>query len=404
MASVFKNQTGDWTDAGNWNTGIVPGDEDAVTIAGAASVVLVNTTPDSVSGIDISAGTIRIGADATLETDTLAESGTGGIIFTGNGILQIDESVSTAAAVDFGTAAVHGTVVWNGADRATLSDLTLRNFYVGDALRITVTGTNTGLKLVYTGSATAGTVTITRKSGKVGVVQVSDPVGSLSQSAFSVRSGSGYVELDTSVACFLRGTRIATPRGEVAVEALRIGDVVATAGGGAQPVRWIGSRGYVTKLVPAERRAALLPIRIAAGALGAAVPIRDLFVSPEHMMAVGDVLVPAGKLLNGTSITQVENLDVVQYFHIELPRHVLLYADGALAESYRDTGNRNMFANVLAYLQLGYDADAEPPPPCRTVVSDGAALQAVHAALAIAASSGLAGDRQPAHEAPLRSA
>jgi hypothetical protein len=31
-------------------------------------------------------------------------------------------------------------------------------------------------------------------------------------------------------------------------------------------------------------------------------------------------------------------------------------------ESYLDTGNRNMFANVLSYLDLGYDHDASPGP------------------------------------------
>ena len=45
-----------------------------------------------------------------------------------------------------------------------------------------------------------------------------------------------------SVLCFAEGTRIATPRGEVPVEQLRIGDLVMSAGGGVavQPVVWIG--------------------------------------------------------------------------------------------------------------------------------------------------------------------
>ena len=40
--------------------------------------------------------------------------------------------------------------------------------------------------------------------------------------------------------CFLRGTMIACPDGERAVEALSIGDLVLTAGGAARAVQWIG--------------------------------------------------------------------------------------------------------------------------------------------------------------------
>ena len=96
---------------------------------------------------------------------------------------------------------------------------------------------------------------------------------------------------------------------------------------------------------------ALMPVRIAAGALGEASPSRDLFVSPEHMMCFDDVLVPAEKLLNGTTITRCENVEVVKYFHVELPRHSVIYAEGAPSESFLDTGNRNMFSNVLDYLR-----------------------------------------------------
>jgi Hint domain len=390
MASVFKGLTGDWTTAANWSTNAVPADTDTATINKAASIVQVNTSPDAVDIIKLSAGTIQIGAGATLEANRLVQSGTGKLIFTGNGVRQIDASVS-GAAVDFGGVSTDGTVVWDAGSRNTLSDLTLQNFFAGDELQIVGNGSNVGLAFVYAGSSTSGTVTITRKSGQVGVVNVSDSSGGLGQDVFSVHAARGVITLDTSLTCFLHGTRIATPGGEVAVQDLRIGDLVTTAGGGALPVKWIGTRGFIARLVDPDARADLLPIRIARGALGEATPVRDLYVSPEHMMCLDDVLIPAGKLVNGTTITQAENLDVVQYFHIELPHHAVLYAEGAAAESYLDTGNRNTFANVLDYLALGHDIDAPPAPPCLPIVTDGGLLAAVRSRLAArAADLGLA--------------
>lgn len=427
--ATFKSLTANWSVGSSWDTGVVPsGTGSTATFSNINSHAMVDGSPGNVGTLGISAGTIDIvsasttltaktlsqtggvinvnagtlyttgtltqGAGAldigagTLRTNTIAQTG-GNIVFTGAGTLEIDAYETSAVTVDLGTLAVHGTILWNFIDKTT-AHLTLKNFLSGDALRVTVgTASTAGLKLTYAGSATAGTVTISDTLGTVGIVNVSDPTGGLAQSAFSVKTvGSGastYVELDTTVPCFLRGTRIATARGEVAVEDLRIGDLVVTTFGCSQPVTWIGTRAYVTSLLPEDVRAGLLPVRIAAGALGEGRPVRDLFVSPEHMMCIGDVLVPARKLLNGTTITRAERFDVVRYFHVELPRHSVILAEGAPAESFLDTGNRNMFGNVLDYLARGISPDAPRQAPCLPVVTGGAALEAVRAALAACA-------------------
>src|SRR4051794_5328758 len=89
---------------------------------------------------------------------------------------------------------------------------------------------------------------------------------------------------DDQVICFYPGTCIRTPVGEVAVETLRIGDMVLTAEGRAMPVRWLGRQTVSTLFADPLR---VLPIRIAAGALAENLPARDLLVSPDHAILVG---------------------------------------------------------------------------------------------------------------------
>ena len=167
----------------------------------------------------------------------------------------------------------------------------------------------------------------------------------------------GNVGTDVFIACFRRGTMIGTPAGETAVEALKIGDEVMTLAGEAAPVRWIGHRAYNGRFV--ARNEALLPICVRAGALGDGVPARDLHVSPAHALHIDGLLVPAEFLLNGTTISQAESVEEVEYFHVELDAHQVIFAEGAAAESFVDCDNRMMFANAGDYARL-YPDDARP--------------------------------------------
>jgi autotransporter passenger strand-loop-strand repeat protein len=142
--------------------------------------------------------------------------------------------------------------------------------------------------------------------------------------------------------CFAAGTRIATPAGPVAVERIAAGDAVLTAGGAARPVVWAGRRTIDFSRHPRPENA--WPVRIAAGALGERVPLRDLYVSPDHALLLEGVLIPAKVLVNGTSIRQVP-VARIAYFHIELATHDVLLAEAAPAESYLDTVNRDWFAD-----------------------------------------------------------
>ena len=90
------------------------------------------------------------------------------------------------------------------------------------------------------------------------------------------------------------------------------------------------------------------------GALGEGVPARDLYVSPDHGIAIDGLLINAIALVNGHSIYQVDApLDGFTYYHVELENHALLFAEGAAAESYLPQNQERMsFENGSEYEDL----------------------------------------------------
>ena len=163
----------------------------------------------------------------------------------------------------------------------------------------------------------------------------------------------GTGTLLTDIACYAAGTRIATPTGEAMVETLRVGDRVRTAAGRVAPVRWIGR---ATVDVAAQPHMA--PVCIASGAFGPGVPRRDLRVSGDHAIAVGEALIPARRLTNDCTIRQDFAPTTITYVHVELDRHELLLAEGLPAESFLDTGNRGQFEDAAPRLQATGEAEA----------------------------------------------
>ena len=153
-------------------------------------------------------------------------------------------------------------------------------------------------------------------------------------------------------ACYCRGTRIFTARGEIAVEHLAVGDCAETVSGRLRPIRWIGHRRVDISRHPEPL--AVYPVRVSAGAFGEGLPRRDLWLSPGHSVLFEGVLIPISKLLNGVSVAQVER-ESVEYWHIELDEHDVLLADGLPAESYLDCGNRSGFANGGAFIDAHPD-------------------------------------------------
>lgn len=146
-----------------------------------------------------------------------------------------------------------------------------------------------------------------------------------------------------SVACFLRGTRITTAEGDLPVEMLRPGMQLLTQGKGLQELLLVLNRKVGAEELARNPR--LRPVRIAAGALGAGLPRRDLRVSRQHRMLVRSgiakrmfggmgVLVSAARLTELPGIGLDEAAREVEYYHLVLARHEVIFAEGAPSESF----------------------------------------------------------------------
>lgn len=164
-----------------------------------------------------------------------------------------------------------------------------------------------------------------------------------------------FADQTVSLNCFLAGTPILTPAGEVAVEDLRAGCEVLTISG--RPARvWR----LVRRHVP-QPSAAMMPVRIRAHSFGAGQPCRDLYLSREHAVFTGDVLIPIRALIDGGNVARVAMPDVT-YLHIQLERHDVVLASGLACETYLEHDDDMFDGQALAPSEL---SDMTPYAPIR---------------------------------------
>jgi len=290
--------------------------------------ILSDTTIQAVNGANVTLGSagLGIGAGSSFTYDIGASS----MISVENGLIDLGLLNNTTINFD----ETGGTGQFN-FDPGTIS--------LNISTPPTITGLSNGDKISVLGATNAslnGSVLTFTYPGLLGIPQtVSFSLQGIHTGAtIAFDSATGTV----TYACFLRGTRIATPDGEIAVEDLQPGQLVLTLKGGPSVVRWVGRR----LLDPASlaRPSDALPVRVKANAIAPNQPHRDLLVSPDHCLLFDDVLIPAKLLVNGTTIVQEQMSEPFEYFHIELDRHDVVIAEGAYAETYLDLGNREMFA------------------------------------------------------------
>ena len=292
-------------------------------------------------------------------------------------------SIGGVEIISRGGIARFTTVSFGGAERlfsgGTTSFATIRNGGSGTAISTTVS--SGGTEYVYSGNYASDTVVnvggsidvsyLAYTTGGSATVNTSDLLtvsvdgntytqqlsGDYTDVRFQLAPDTGSGTLVTAEApCFRSGTRILTDRGEIAVEDLRVGDLVrAVLDATMLPIIWIGCRKVDCARHP--KPAKVWPVRIAAGAFGPSQPHTELFLSPDHAVHVGEALIPIRHLINGSTITQVP-MDRVTYYHIELPRHDVLLAEGLPAESYLDLKDGSNYANRPGPVRLYPDHTA----------------------------------------------
>jgi hypothetical protein len=330
---------------------------------GAGTVQLdgASTLTDA-SGVTLAGGTISGTGGLAANTDLTGYGtvgiplSTAGTITASSGTLDFTNAVNgSGSALNFhianvagsvlrfdgpvGTSSIHPTIAFDaaggGVGELDLTHISLAgfngiiaNFGNGEGIKIaganhdSLDGTGTILTVFDSSNVSLGTINF-----------------ATSQTGTNFHLGAN----GDIVTCFMPGTRVLTPAGEVNVETLKIGDLVTTSDGAAAPVKWIGrqtvSRVFADPL-------SVLPIRIRQGALGEAVPSRDLLLSPDHAILLDGVLVQARALVNGTSILRETDVPATfTYYHVELDDHSLILAENVPAETFVDNIDRLRFDN-----------------------------------------------------------
>lgn len=401
----------DWNTATNWNTGTVANSPTVTAIVNTGTAIVSGGSTDTVAALNVGPAIVDFGGGgffggigpgflnvvgAISETGGAIVSGVQGSTLSASGI-TLDAASAIGGAGNYndaGALANGGTVRADGSSfglgsllvvsATTISGAGSIEVWGGSKLELAaatsesinlVTGLGTPADVQFDSQAlnyggiinlTAGipldlflqnqSVTSATIIGGSTLQIVTTGSGTHNYSITGAGSDSASVtgpnQVTVGPVCFSRGTRIATPEGYVEVERLAPGDEVTSLNGRSEKILWIGRRRLDCRRHPDPLK--VWPIRIKAGAFAPNLPERDLLVSPQHAIYDEGVLIPAKYLVNGASVV-IEDVNTVEYFHIELPHHDILFAEGLPAESYLENGDRDRFENGDAPMRLHPD-------------------------------------------------
>jgi hypothetical protein len=108
-----------------------------------------------------------------------------------------------------------------------------------------------------------------------------------------------------------------------------------------------------------------------------------LYLSPDHAVYLNEVLIPVKLLVSGTSIVQMAR-DEITYYHVELPQHDVLLAEGLPVESYLDMKDGSNYANRPGSIRLypDYSSRMWEAFGCAPLIVTGPELEAARTLIA----------------------
>lgn len=154
---------------------------------------------------------------------------------------------------------------------------------------------------------------------------------------------------------FAQGSLIQTVDGYVAVEDLEPGMMLATAEGAPQPITWIGSMTIFPNSPELNLPEASL-FRVTDGGYGLDRTAPDLMLGPGARLLPGlmatssaSPLKDIADLADGGSVISIRPMSPVRVFHICLPGHRLIRANGVLTESFHPGANSRLYVSHEMY-------------------------------------------------------
>ncbi|ARW10225.1 Hint domain-containing protein [Acetobacter ascendens] len=333
-----------------------------------AGATIINPTAENGGAITIhdqgilSDATIQNGASLSIQsggqlsgTVTLLNGGTASIYSDAGGTIVMDGDTNAGLVISGLTeGGIVNTVIsgFNGASSGNSDGIVLDGIKEGDVLDVSYDANDTNK------------VWINLKNGHAIGLTI-DGVSQHGNALVVGNDGNLIYEV-----CFLSGSMIRTPEGEIPVENLVVGTEVITLDWQnnketTRPVVWIGkAQCNVRPDLPDDE--AGYPVRVCKNALAEGIPYKDMLITAEHCLFFDGKFVPVRMLVNGISIFYDKSITSYDYYHVETDQHSVIIADGMLTESYLDTGNRRNFCQKGTVIRLrgthrNWEEDAGAP-------------------------------------------